>query len=354
MDILGLERGAFFCEAYWVTFGGDFEDKNILHHPEPLAAIAKRLGLSLEAIQRELQRDRQTLRSVRDKRVWPALDDKVLCSWNALMIGALARAGAVFSIPKYIAAAEAAAKFIQQSMTKDDGRLVHAWRNGTTEIDGFLEDYSYLAEALVALFEFTGNPIYIDQACGLVSVMVHRFHDEQGGFYFTASDSETLITRYKDQHDGSVPSGNSMAATALVRLARLTNDPHLIQLAQETIHQASYMMHHSPGSVCQMLLALEHYIGPSVDWIYVSKTPEGIQQAIGHAFATLRPRSIVLVSHEQSDGRNSLSGSKVSSLVEGRKLGENESVVLYQCIDGACTLPVCIQMTSNKNELQKE
>ena len=348
LDSLGMERGEIFCEAYGVTFGGNFESKNILHHPEPLAAIAKRLGMSLDAIQHELHRDRKTLLAIRDKRVWPGLDDKVLCSWSALMIGAMARAGVALAKPEYLAAAEKAAGFIQQSMTRDDGRLFHAWRKGTTEIDGFLEDYSYFADALVILFECTGNPVYIDQACRLVSIMDERFRDEKGGFFFTSSDSEELIARYKDQHDGSVPSGNAMAATALVKLARLTNEPRFVRLAEETLLQASYLMHHSPGSVCQMLLALDHFIGPSVERIYVARNIKEIPQAIRHAFSSLRPRSVTVVSHEDSDGGNSLSGTRVASLVEGRGLGESESLLLYQCSNGACQLPESIQSSSTK------
>ena len=343
LNILGMERGERFCEAYGVTFGGNFEGKNILHHPEPLATIARRLGISLEGVQQELVRDRRTLLAVRDNRVWPGLDDKVLCSWNALMISAMAKAGVAFSIPKYLAAAEAAAEFIQQSMTRDDGRLFHAWRKGTKEIDGFLEDYSYLADALVTLFECTGDPKYIDRACQLVTMIDEHFHDEQGGFFFTASDSEELITRYKDQHDGSVPSGNAMAATALVKLAQLTNDSRLIQLAEETIQQAAYLMHHSPGSVCQMLMALDHYIGPSEELVYVACSNETKKHAFEHAFSILRPRSIVVISVEESGRENSLSDSRMSSHIKGRKRIENASAVLFQCSGGACKPPQLIR-----------
>ncbi len=339
LDLLGPERGEIFCEAYGVTFGGNFESKNILHHPEPLERIAQRLGMPLDLILEKLKADKKTLLEVRDARIWPGLDDKVLCSWNGLMITAMAKAGAVFSIPKYAAAAERAAEFLQRSMTKENGRLFHAWRNGTPEIDGFIEDYSYLADALVTLFECTGKAQYIDQACSLVAIMDKYFHDDQGGFFFTASDSEELITRYKDQHDGSVPSGNAMAATVLVKLATLTNDARMFQLAEETLKQSAPLMHQSPGSVGQMLIALDHYIGPSTELVYLALNPEAKQRALGHAFATFRPRTLIVLTETEQENGNSLSGTRLSGMVEGRELVGEASLVLYQCSHGTCRTP---------------
>ena len=339
LDILGMDRGELFCEAYGVTFGGNFEGKNILHHPEPLSPIASRLGMSHETILQQLKIDKALLLRVRNERIWPSLDDKVLCSWNALMITAMARAGVVFSKPNYLFAAEAAMGFIQQSMTREDGRLFHVWRKGTAEIDGFLDDYSYLADALVTLFECTGKTMYIDLACSMVSTMDAYFHDPQGAFYFTASDTEELITRYKDQHDGSVPSGNAMAATALVKLAHLTNDARMFQLAEETLKQAATLMHQSPGSVGQMLIALDHFIGPNTELVYVARNPEAQVRALTHAFATLRPRTLVAISQENTELGNTLFNTKLSGLIQGRGLSGDASLLLYQCTNGTCNAP---------------
>ncbi|MEQ1830932.1 MAG: thioredoxin domain-containing protein, partial [Pirellula sp.] len=342
LHILGMERGDLFCEAYGVTFGGNFEGKNILHHPEPLTAIAKRLGRSLEAVENELTLDKKNLLDVRNERIWPGLDDKVLCSWSALMITAMARAGAVFSIPKYLAAAEAAAEFIQRSMTKENGRLLHVWRKGTAEINGFLEDYSCLADAMVTLFECTGKANYIEQACSLIAIMDEHFRDEQGGFFFTAADTEKLITRYKDQHDGSVPSGNAMAAMALVKCAHLTNDPRMFQLAEETFQQASSLMHHSPGSVGQMLIALDHFLGPSTELVYVAGNTKAKQKAVAHAFGMLRPRTLIVLTHQEPELGNSMAGTRLSKLVEGRELTGEASLVMYACSNETCQAPETI------------
>jgi len=353
LHILGMERGDLFCEAYGVTFGGNFEGKNILHHPEPLRAIANRIGISLEAVENELKQDKKKLLKIRNERIWPGLDDKVLCSWSALMITAMARAGAVFSIPKYLAAAEAAAEFIQRSMTKENGRLLHAWRKGKAEIDGFLEDYSYLADAIVTLFECTGKANYIEQACSLIAIMEEHFRDEQGGFFFTASDTEKLITRYKDQQDGSVPSGNAMAAMALVKCAHLTHDARMFQLAEATFQQASTLMHHSPGSVGQMLIALDHFLGPSTELVYVAGNTEAKQRAVSHAFGTLRPRTLIVVTIQEPDRSNLMAGTKLSGLVEGRELTGEASLVMYQCSNGTCQTPEIIPL-SEQREIKRQ
>ena len=348
LNILGMERGELFCEAYGVTFGGNFEGKNILHHPEPLTAFAKRLGRSLETVTNELKLDKKVLLEVRNERIWPGLDDKVLCSWNALMITAMARAGVVFAIPKYLDAAEAAAEFIQRSMTRENGRLLHAWRKGTAEIDGFLEDYSYLADAMITLFECTGKAEYIDQACSLIAIMDEYFLDKQGGFFFTAEDTEKLITRYKDQHDGSVPSGNAMAAMALVKCAHLTNDARMFQLAEETFQQASPLMHQSPGSVGQMLIALDYFIGPSTELVYVARNPGAKQRAVIHAFGSLRPRTLIVLTHQEPELANSMAGTKLSGLVEGREVNGQASLVMYQCSNGTCQAPEIIPFLEPK------
>ena len=260
----------------------------------------------------------------------------------------MARAGVVFSVPKYLVAAEAAAEFIQRSMTKENGRLLHAWRKGKAEINGFLEDYGYLADALVTLFECTGNAMYIEQACSLIAIMDEHFRDEQGGFFFTAADTEKLITRYKDQHDGSVPSGNAMAAMALVKCAHLTNDAHMFQLAEETFQQASPLMHHSPGSVGQMLIALDYFLGPSSELVYVARNPEAIQKAVAHAFGTLRPRTLIVLTRQEPETGNSMAGTKLSGLVEGRVLTDEASLVMYQCSDGTCQAPETIPLTEQR------
>ena len=136
--------------------------------------------------------------------------------------------------------------------------------------------------------------------------------------------------------------GPLMAATALVKLARLTGDARMTQLAEETIEQATYLMHHSPGSVCQMLIALDHLLGPSTDLVYVASTAEGKRRAVEHAFSELRPRTLIVLSILLDSGDNSLSSTRLSGLVEGRECIAGAATVLYQCSDGTCQAPIKI------------
>src|SRR4029079_12689130 len=161
------------------------------------------------------------LLAARDLRVRPGKDDKVLVSWNALMIDALARAARIVEQPEYAIAAEKAADFILSQMSHADGRLLHTWRAGRAKLDAYLDDYSYFINSLVTLYEATFNERWIDQAVRLADVMIQLLADrDRGGVFFTADDHEQLIARNKDLHDASVPSAKPMPATALLRPGR--------------------------------------------------------------------------------------------------------------------------------------
>src|SRR5262249_42456750 len=150
-------------------------------------------------------------------------DDKVLVAWNGLMIDALARAAGALNEPRYLETAKKTADFILRELRKPDGRLLHTWRAGQAKLDAYLDDYAALANALVSLYEATFDEGYVDEAIGLLEIVLKHLADKKGGgFFYTADDHEQLIARHKDIQDSSVPSGNSLAATVLVRLGKLT------------------------------------------------------------------------------------------------------------------------------------
>lgn len=340
LDLLGLDRGNTFCEAYGVTFGGNFEGHNILNHPEPLAKIANRLGIAIKDLEDQLTQDKAILKATRSKRVWPSLDDKVLCSWNALMIPAMARAGIVLSSPRYLDAAERSVQFIETNMMHGDGRLLHVWRRGVAEIDGFLEDYSYLADALITLFECTGNAKHLERSVQITDKMIELFGDEEGGFYFTPSDGPELITRYKDEHDGSVPSGNAMATTALVRLACITNNERYWQLSETSLQRAVPLMERSPGAAAQMLHALDHYLGPREEIVVIARDRTAQNKAIAELHHRFHSRRVIVTSHLTDPNGNSLTQSPASGMVLDRPLPTGRDVAFYKCVDGTCNAPV--------------
>ncbi len=200
--------------GYWgVSATGNFEGRNILH--VTLGASAKQPA--------ELADARTALYAWRDRRVRPGLDDKRLLSWNALMISALADAGAALGRQEYLDAASACARFIWESMRDSEGRLLRTWKGGQGRLNAYLEDHAYLVEAMLRLYEATLEVRWFDAARETADAMIARFaDDERGGFFTTSSDHEQLIARRKDVGDHPIPSGNSSAAYGLLRLAALT------------------------------------------------------------------------------------------------------------------------------------
>ncbi len=202
--------------GYWgVSAAGNFEGKNILH--VPLGASARQPA--------ELADARTALYAWRDRRVRPGLDDKRILSWNALMIAALADAGAALGRQEYIDAASACARFILECMRDQDGRLQRTWKGGEARLNAYLEDHAYLVEALLRLYEATLEVRWFDAARETADAMIARFaDDERQGFFTTSDDHEELIARRKDVGDHPIPSGNSSAAYGLLRLAALTGE----------------------------------------------------------------------------------------------------------------------------------
>ena len=152
---------------------------------------------------------------MREERVWPGLDDKRLTAWNALMIAALADAGAVLERPDYVDAAAGCAEFVLRDLRDDDGRLLRTWKDGEAKLNAYLQDHAFLLEALLVLYEATFDPRWFAAARELADTMIERFADaERGGFFETSDDHEQLVARRKDLEDNPIPSGNSSAASA--------------------------------------------------------------------------------------------------------------------------------------------
>ncbi len=217
--ILGPRDSAFFRQVYDVTPEGNWEHHNILHRNKSPALLS-------DAEEQRLAGLRAKLKAVRDKRVWPGWDDKVLADWNGLMIAALANAAAVFQRDDWLAAAVRAWRFVMDTMRDQNGRLFHSHRSGKRLHRGTLDDYANMARAGVALFETTGEARYLDEAQALIAVLDKHFADpESGGYFITADDAADLIVRNKHCHDNAVPSGNGTLVGVLARLWVLTGDP---------------------------------------------------------------------------------------------------------------------------------
>jgi uncharacterized protein YyaL (SSP411 family) len=258
---LGPAAGAF-CKAYDVTAAGNFEGHNILNLAHPMQVCARMLDRRPDELEAELTAGRATLRAVRDRRVRPGRDDKVLTNWNALMIESLARAGRTLGDERYTAAAERAADFLLTQLRGPDGRLLHCWRAGRAKVNGFLDDYAGLANALLTLYETTAAARWLDAATALADELLARFADRQGGgFFFTPDDHEPLPARKKDALDSSTPSGNGLAATLLVRLGQRLGRDDYRQAAEGTLRAFGPLLRQMPVAAAQMLTALDMYRG---------------------------------------------------------------------------------------------
>ncbi len=295
--ILGEEHGATFGRVYDVSDTGNFEGRNILNLPKTLEQCAKILDRTVEDLSAELAESRKKLFKAREKRVHPGKDDKIIVAWNGLMIDAMARAEAGLDSSDYRSAAISAADFILTKMRRSDGRLLHSYRNGVAKLDAYLDDYAAFANSLVSLYELTSNERWITEAISLVEIMLAKFADPAGnGFFYTASDHEQLITRIKELTDSSVPSGNALAATVLLRLGRLTGNKSYLDAAEGTLTAAIPVLERAPLAAGQMLIALDRYIGPAHEIVLVGDMEK--QESLD-AWRTLHtkylPRSILAI-----------------------------------------------------------
>ncbi len=263
LDRLGDDVGERFCDVYDVTEGGNFEGRNILHRTKSLAQCAALKGWDETQLRKEVAAARDVLLEHRSHRVRPNKDDKILVSWNGLMIDAMARAGCIMDESDFVQAARRAAKFILANMRQDNGQLFHCYRSGQARLNAYLDDYACLANGLVTLYEATFEEHWIDSACELVEIMRSRFGDPNGyGFFFTADDHEELIARQKDIHDSSVPSGNAMAATVLTRLGKLCGRSDFVTEAREILDFSAEIIERSPAASGQLQIVLDLHTNP--------------------------------------------------------------------------------------------
>ncbi|MGI9456976.1 MAG: thioredoxin domain-containing protein [Aeoliella sp.] len=337
-EVLGEDASVTFCRVYDVTDGGNFEGKSILNLPKTIAQSAQVLQRDLAELADELATSREKLLAERAKRIRPGLDDKVLVSWNGLMIDAMARAGAALGEPQYIAAARRAADFILKEMKSAGGQLLHTWRDGTAKLDAYLDDYTTLGNSLVSLYEATWEEKYVASAVELMDTVLGKFGEapssEEGqspGFFYTSDTHEELLTRTKDFTDNATPGGNSMAAMALVRLGKLLGRSDYLAAAHRTLEAAAPLMQQIPMGTGQMLLALDLWIGPTPELVFVGG---GAKELAGKAHERFIPRRVIAAREDASDGISSLDETFAGRAAE---FGE---AVLYVCESQSCQAPV--------------
>ncbi len=268
ISILGEDDGRLFCKYYDVTDRGNWFErmghappgpKNILHVSKPPDVFAKLEKIDPEEFTKKLSTWREKMRAVRGKRVPPALDDKILTDWNGLMIASLAKGAAVLDEPKYARAAAQAADFILTRMQKD-GRLLRTCRAGEARLTATLSDYSFLIEGLLNLYEATFERRWLDEAERLTDITIrYYFDDRDGAFFYTASDGEKLLVRSKQPQDSAIPSGNSVHALNLQRLAILLGRKDFREKAETIFRAFGPKAVDSPGAYERLMCASDFY-----------------------------------------------------------------------------------------------
>ena len=331
-EVLGAEDAKLFGDVYDVSARGNWENSNILNRPHAHDEAAGIQQKPSEELEEFLTGCRRKLFQARAKRIAPGRDDKVLVSWNGLMISAMAQAAPVLGEKKYATAARAAVDFILAKMRNEDGRLLHAFKDGRARFNGYLDDYVCLIDGLVDLYQATFDESLITGAVELAERVFDQFGDEGGGFFYTSSDHEELITRSKDGQDNAVPSGNGMAAYTLLRLARLTSDSRIEKQAARTLDAVSGQMKKMPMASGQALLALDFWFGPASEIVLAGGTDADRAAALRELNETFSPNKVMAARSEDA------STSPLSALFEGRSTtGE---LTLYVCSQGTCQAPI--------------
>ncbi|WP_092333776.1 thioredoxin domain-containing protein [Desulfosporosinus hippei] len=295
--VLDKELAAKYCAVYDITPKGNFEGKNI---PNLLLGkikqIAQENSLSEEEILQSLESARQALFNTREKRVHPHKDDKILTAWNGLMIAALAKGAQVLGDTSYLKAAERATDFVLTQLRRSDGRLMARYREGDTAYLGYLDDYAFLIWGLLELYSANGKPEVLQTILELQKQQDSLFFDEQvGGYYLTGSDAEELLFRPKESYDGALPSGNSITALNLLRLARLTGDEHWEQKAQQQLLDFRTVLEEHPSGYTAFIQAIQYALHPSQELILAgSLNSTELPEMRKLFFSEFRPYSSVL------------------------------------------------------------
>jgi uncharacterized protein YyaL (SSP411 family) len=342
-----------FCRAYGVSTEGNFADvhhpaepgaegMNVLHVAMPLAELARESGLEETEVERRLAAGRARLLEQRRRRTPPGLDDKVLASWNALMIGAMAYGGRVLDEPRYREAAERAAAFVLGEMRDERGRLLRTWRSGTAKIPAFLEDYAFLADALLDLYEATFALEHFRAARELADEMNRSFWDEKDGgwFHTPASSPEDLIARMKSPGDGALPAGNAVAARVMVRLAVLSGDTTYRARAERSVKLFARRVERFPESALGILLVVDELLHQDGEIAIVGDPEAEATRELVHAIHALYLAGTALALRDPSAGEEvDEDAGRFIPLVRGKTL-VNGAPAVYICQDFACRQPL--------------
>ena len=334
--LLGADRARIVKMAYGVTPGGNFEGRSIFHRTKNDAEVATKVGAGSDRVRAELAEARRALYRARASRPPPLRDEKIIAAWNGLMISAFARGGFVLGEPKHVEVASKAAAFVLSQMRVAGGGLVRTSKDGIKGPPAFLDDYAFMIAACLDLYEVTGAPQWLTEALALQRYQDTHFRDERaGGYFLTPDDHETLLIREKPSYDGAVPSGNSVSAMNLLRLAELTGDPAWQQQAEELFAAFGSSIQSAPLAAAQLLLALDYYLDVPLEIVLVSPETRDATEQLARVFrSTFLPnRVFLMLSEEQAAAQ----AGRIPWLTA--KCSLQGKPTAYVCERGRCELP---------------
>jgi uncharacterized protein len=328
--ILGKENAQIFNFFYDVSDDGNFEEKNILHVSYTIEAAARALKMDREKLGEMLNRGRKLLFAEREKRIKPFRDEKVLTAWNGLMLAAFAEASAVLGNAEYLAIARRNADFLLENLQKN-GRLLRSWKDGKAKLNAYIEDYANLTDGLAELYQVSGELRYLIEARRLADLMVDEFWDEEnGGFFFTSNDHEELLVRNKDFFDNATPSGNSVAADVLQKLAKLVGDDRYDRFASTIMRLSANQIRQYPQGFGRALSAMEFSVAPLKEVVLIGQHGSELEREVWKEYL---PNKVTVRSNSPEKESDTV------PLVAGRTMIDDQTTV-YVCENFTCQMPV--------------
>ena len=334
--VLGPEAGPLVAEYFGVTGAGNFEGKNILNLPEGAESVAQGTSMTVEELESIVGRAKSLLLEVRERRVHPARDEKILSGWNGLMMRSFAEAASILGRRDYEQVAAANASFLLGRLEKD-GRLLRTYKDGRANLKGYLEDYAFVADGLLALYEVSFDHRWLEEARRLADNMVDLFWEEgQDAFYDTGKDHEALIVRPRDVFDNATPCGSSVAVDVLLHLSVLTGEADYSRRAAAALRGMRQYLTQAPIGTGHWLCSLDFYLStPKEIAIVGQRSNQATQALLEVVYGSYLPNKVVA----GSDPGLPVHSSSVIPLVQGREMNGGRPTA-YVCHNYVCQLPV--------------
>jgi uncharacterized protein len=335
VEALGDEDAPLFCDYFNVTEAGNFEERNILNITDSMDAVAERHHVSRHHLSTVISRGRKQLLEIRERRIKPARDEKTLTAWNGLMLASFAEAAAILERDDYREAARNNARFVLTNMRRD-GLLLRTYKDGQAKLNAYLDDYAFFIDGLIALYEATGEITWLQDAISLTDKMIEEFWDEtDGGFFYTGKSHEKLIVRSKDFFDNATPSGNSVAASLLLRLAIFTGQEAYRRHAITALRLLADHIRRYPSAFGLALCAVDFYLSSPKEIALVGPDHAQLAPLSRVVWQTYLPNRVIA----STTAVSAPDASRLVPLLQKRELLEGKPTA-FVCENYACQTPV--------------